>query len=767
MPPTHKAKGAAPAKAARAKVSLTEIRKRDGTIVPFDPQRIENAVYKAMLATGEGTQDDAKVIMHAVVASLEKEAKKRKEYLPTVEDVQDTVETELIYKDFAKVAKGYILYRREHEEIRAQTGIVPEAVKELARESKKYFRNSLGEFIYYRSYSRWIDKEGRRETWMETVDRYMAFLRENLGKKISDADFAEVREAILRQDVMPSMRLMWSAGSAARKTNVCGYNCSFIAPTKIQDFGEVMYLSMCGTGVGFSVETHTVQHLPQIKKQTGKKRKTHVIGDSKEGWADALVYGLTTWWEGEDVDFDYSQLRPAGARLMTMGGKSSGPDPMRNLLNFAREKILRRQGRRLTNLDVHDIVCKIGEVVVSGGVRRSALISLSDLDDYDMRHAKDGQFYLNEPQRMMANNSAIYNAKPSTAEFLDEWISLMKSGSGERGIFNRGSLVYQIPERRKKTLMKDIDTTGTNPCGEIVLKSKQFCNLTEVIIRAEDTRATLMKKMRLAAILGTYQSTLTNFKYLSKEWKKNCEEERLLGVSLTGQWDNPKLAHDPKLLEELRDEAVAVNKHYAKKFGINASTSVTCVKPSGTVSQLVDASSGMHPRHAPYYIRRIRISATDSLFKMLRDQGIPFAPEVGQSAENAVTYVIDFPVKAPDGSIYKDDVSATKQLEHWKLIKEHYTEHNPSVTVSVGENEWLSVAAWLYEHWDMIGGLSFLPRSEHVYQLAPYEEITKEKYEEIAKRWESIDFSKIVSYEKVDETQGAKELACVSGVCEI
>ncbi len=764
--PTSKA---AKAVVVRAKTgsSLKEIRKRDGSIAAFDKDHIVSAIHRAMLASGEGSETDAMHVADAVVSALEKYVKSRKEYTPSVEDVQDTVEAELIYKHFAKTAKGYILYREEHKKIREATGIVPEAIKELARESKQYFRNSLAEFVYYRSYSRWIDHEQRRETWIETVDRYMSFMKENLGKKLTDKEYDEVRTAILRHDVMPSMRLMWSAGPAARKTNVTAYNCSFIAPSKLRDFGEIMYLSMCGTGVGFAVETHTVQQLPQIKKQSGKKPTVHVVGDSKEGWADALVTGLEAWFEGEDMIFDYGQLRPAGARLMTMGGKSSGPEPLRNLLDFAREKILKRQGRRLSNLDVHDLVCKVGEVVVSGGVRRSALISLSDLDDYDMRHAKDGQFYVTEPQRMMANNSAVYTAKPSTAEFMEEWISLMKSGSGERGIFNRGSLEKQIPERRKKTLMKDVDTTGTNPCGEIILKSKQFCNLTEVVIRSEDTKATLLKKMRLAALLGTYQSTLTNFKYLSKEWKKNCEDERLLGVSITGQWDNPALVHDKKVLAELRDEAVAVNKQYAKRFGINQSTAVTAVKPSGTVSQLVDASSGMHPRHAPYYIRRIRISASDALFRMLRDQGIPFAPEVGQSAETAVTYVIDFPVKAPEGSVFKDDITALEQLAHWKLIKENYTEHNPSVTVSVGENEWLAVASWIYDNWDMVGGLSFLPRSEHVYQLAPYEEITKEKYEELAARWENIDFSKIVSYEKLDETQGAKELACVSGVCEI
>lgn len=766
--PTRKVSKVVSVKAkAKTGTLLKEIRKRDGSVAVFDKEHITSAILRAMLAAAEGGEADAGHVASAVVTALEKVAKGRKNYLPTVEDVQDTVEAELIYKNFAKTAKGYIIYREEHKKIREQTGIVPEAIKELARESKKYFRNSLAEFVYYRSYSRWIEHEQRRETWIETVDRYISFMRENLEKKLTEKEYDEVREAILRHDVMPSMRLMWAAGPAARKTNVTAYNCSFIAPSKLRDFGEIMYLSMCGTGVGFSVESLTVQQLPQIKKQTGKTAKVHVVGDSKEGWADAYVTALETWFNGEDIKFDYSQVRGAGARLMTMGGKSSGPQPLINLIEFSREKILKRQGRRLSNLDVHDIICKIGEVVVSGGVRRSALISLSDLDDYDMRHAKDGQFYVTEPQRMMSNNSAVYTQRPSTAEFMDEWISLMKSGSGERGIFNRGSLEKQIPERRKKTLMPDVDTCGTNPCGEIILKSKQFCNLTEVVIRAEDTKATLMKKMRIASILGTYQSTLTNFKYLSSEWKKNCEQERLLGVSITGQWDNPELVHDPKVLADLRDEAVAINKQYAKRFGINQSTSVTAVKPSGTVSQLVDASSGMHPRHAPYYIRRIRISATDALFKMLRDQGIPFSPEVGQSAENAVTYVLDFPVKSPNAAVVKDDVTALEQLVHWKLIKENYTEHNPSVTVSVGENEWLAVASWIYENWDMVGGLSFLPRSEHVYQLAPYEEITKERYNELAKRWEDIDFSKIVSYEKLDETQGAKELACVSGVCEI
>lgn len=562
------------------------------------------------------------------------------------------------------------------------------------------------------------------------------------------------------------MRLLWSAGEAARKTNVAAYNCSFIAPESLQDFGEIMYILMCGTGVGFSVEQQSIHKLPQIKKQTGKKLPTHVVEDSKEGWADAFVFGLKTWFNGEDVAFDYSRVRPQGARLKTMGGRASGPEPLRALMEFSRERILQRQGRRLNTLDVHDIICKIGEVVVMGGVRRSALISLSDLDDVDMRHAKDGAFYISHPERSMANNSAIYNEKPTVSEFLDEWLSLIKSGSGERGIFNRSTLLEQLPERRRESFASHLATCGTNPCGEIILRSKQFCNLSEVVARAEDTPETLLRKIRLATILGTYQSTLTNFPYLSPEWKKNCEEERLLGVSITGQWDSPAV-RNPETLRALKAEAIKVNEEYAKRFGINASTCVTCVKPSGTVSQLVDASSGMHPRHAPYYIRRIRISATDPLFKMLKDQKFPYKPEVGQTESDATTYVLEFPVKAPDGAIYRDDLSAIEQLEYWKQVKVNFTEHNPSVTVSVSDDEWLEVGNWLYKNWEIIGGLSFLPRTNHVYALAPYEAISKEKYEQLANALPKIDFAEIVCYEETDETQGAKELACVAGSCEL
>ncbi len=749
--------------------NLPDVRKRDGRTVPFDEKKISQAVSKAFEVTGEGKKQEADFIAKKVVRDLLKlkKASHDKQFVPDVEMVQDLVEEELMLQDFVKTAKAYILYREKHAELREARGQVPAHVKDLVRRSKKYFRNPLAEFIYYRTYARWIDEEGRRETWIETVDRYVEFMKENLGSRLSDEEYEEVRQTVLNQEATPSMRLMQFAGKAARSTNVCAYNCSYIAPSCWQDFAEVMYVSMCGTGVGFSVESQNIQALPQIKRQTGKKLPTYVVEDSKEGWADALAHGLNTWAEGKDVDFDLSRLRPAGARLKTMGGKSSGPEPLRQLLEFTRSKMLGRQGKRLANLDAHDILCKIGDCVVSGGVRRSALISLSDLDDADMRDAKKGQFYVQEPQRSLANNSAVYHDKPDAAEFIDEWTALMKSGSGERGIFNRGSLSRTLPARRRQRLDKgEAPQWGTNPCGEIILKSKQFCNLTEVVARPEDTAETLKRKIRIASLLGTYQATLTHFPYLSKQWQENCEKERLLGVSITGQWDCPAV-RSARVLEQLKKEAVRANQEYAEKLGIQPATAVTCVKPSGTVSQVVDCASGMHPRHARYYVRRVRISSTDGLFQMMKDQRVSYYPEVGQSIENANTYVLEFPVKAPEKVVVKDDLSALDQLRHWKLVKEKFTEHNPSVTVSVGNDEWIQVADWLYENWDLIGGLSFLPRSDHVYQLAPYEEIDKKRYEELLENVKDIDYSRIVTYEKADDTDIKMELACAAGVCDI
>ena len=744
---------------------FTQARKRDGRIVPFDPSRIINAVRHAMEACGEGNFEiDPQRVSDAALAALARRLPSG--HVPQVEEIQDLVEESLILLDFPKTAKAYILYRHERAKIRDKVKDVPAHVKARAAESKKYFRNPLAEFVYYRTYSRWIEDEGRRETWIETVDRYLDFMHEKVGDKLNTAEYAEIREAILTQQIMPSMRLMWSAGKAARNNSVAAYNCSFIAPSKLDDFAEIMFLLMCGVGVGFSVESQNVQLLPIIKRQNGHMLPAHVVDDSKEGWGDALKAGLSAWYEGRDVRFDYAQVRPAGARLHTMGGRSSGPSPLRSLLEFARAKILAHQGKRLANLDVHDIICKIGEVVEMGGVRRSALISLSDFDDNELRQAKSGHFYINNPQRSMANNSAVYESRPRAVDFLDEWLALAKSGSGERGLFNRGGLPEQLPARRWKTFQPYWPRCGTNPCGEIILRSKQFCNLTEVVARADDTLETLQNKMRMATILGTYQSTLTDFPYIGPDWKSNCEEERLLGVSITGQWDCP-VVREAAVLRQLRAQAIAVNRDYAARFGVNASTAITCVKPSGTVSQLVDSASGMHPRYAKFYLRRIRISATDPLLAMLKEQKFPYHPEVGQLESSATSFVLEFPVAAPPGSITRTDLNAIEQLEFWKQVKLNYTEHNPSVTISVAEDEWIGTAHWLYDNWNLLGGLSFLPVSNSVYELAPYEEISEEEYQTRVANFPSVDFSHIVVYEKEDTTMGAKEFACVAGQCEL
>ena len=751
----------------RKSQKISSIIKRDGSTVSFDINKIVRAVEKAMHAAHEFVNGAPERVAEAVLQKLLIPKEDGSVVVPTVEGVQDLVEAELMIQKFLATAKAYILYREERTKLRYKGIEVPQKVKKLVEESKKYFRNKLGEFIYYRTYSKWISEEHRREAWVETVNRYVDFMKENLGKKLKESEYAEVREAILKQEAMPSMRLLQFAGNAARVNNICAYNCSYIAPEKFRDFAEIMYISMSGTGVGWSVESENIQKLPQIKRQTGKKLPIFVIADSKEGWCDALTLGMETWANGLDIDFDFSQIRPAGARLKTMGGKASGQEPLRELLAFTKRRMLARQGKRLENIDAHDIICEIGSIVVAGGVRRSAMISLSDLEDNAIRDSKKGQFWHTDPQRMLANNSAVYETKPTNTEFMEEWLALMRSGSGERGIYNRGSLSSILPKRRLTQFTPEtMPRWGGNPCGEIILQSKQFCNLSEIVARMEDTKATLLRKIRIATILGTYQASLTNFPYLSKEWKRNCKKEALLGVSISGQWDC-QAVRNPEVMRKLRDEAIKINKIYAKRFGVSQSTCVTCIKPSGNLSQTVDCSSGIHPRHSSYYIRRVRIASTDALFIMLRDQGVPFHPEVGQTMESATTFVLDFPVKAPDRAIFKNDQTALEQLEYWKMVKENFTEHNPSTTISISEDEWIDVANWIYKNWDIIGGLAFLPRDNHIYKLAPYETIDEKTYKELSKRFEDIDFSKIVTYENTNELDQKAELACVSGVCDI
>lgn len=747
--------------------TITQIRKRSGEVVSFNIEKITRAALGAFQATKEGGEVEAAFIARKVYHDLLKLKKVsgQQDFAPTVEMIQDLVEEELIIEDFVKTAKVYILFRQEHIKYRKELGYISPTARKKVEASSKYFSNPYAEFIFYQMYSRWVDKLGRRETWIETVDRFMNFMKEDLGDKLTKDEYRDVRLAILNQDICPSMRLFWSAGEACRKSNVWAYNCSYVAPTKLRDFGEMMYILMCGAGLGFAVESENIQQLPQIKKQAGGKLDTYVIKDSKEGWADAFVLALNTWFSGKDIDFDYSKIRPEGSRLKSAGGRASGPQPLINLMDFTKDKILAKQGRRLSNIDVHDIVCQIGLIVVAGGVRRSALISLSELEDVEMRDAKKGQFYLTEPQRSMSNNSAIYDDKPTAEQFLDEWTALIKSKSGERGIYNRGSLDKQMPARRWKTF-KDYPQPGLNPCGEINLRSKQFCNLTSIVVRGGDTEQTLKRKMELATLIGTYQSTLTNFGYLSKEWKKNCEEERLLGVSITGYYDCD-LVRDDEVLKMLRDTGVETNKKYAKRFGINQSAAITCVKPHGNSSQMLDTASGMHPRYSPYYIRRVRISRMDPMLKLAKDQGVPCFPEVGQTEDDASTFVLEFPVKSPVGSVFKKDVSALELIKEWKRLKENFTEHNPSVTISVGEDEWIKISNFIYENWDVVGGLSFLPRSNHIYKLSPYQEIDEDEYKKRVRTLGKLDFAKLAYYEQQDNTVGAKELACVSGECEI
>ena len=613
------------------------------------------------------------------------------------------------------------------------------------------------EVIHQSRYSRWLDDEGRRETWEETVDRYMHTWKDLVSKK----DYAELREAIVSMKVMPSMRAMWASGPALERCNIAGYNCSFLKIDHPRAFDEVMYILMNGTGVGFSVEQIDVNKLPIINDHFELSERTIVIGDSKEGWAKALRKLVADLYLGMEHKWDYSAIRPAGSRLKTMGGRSSGPEPLKKLFEFTTAVFKGAKGRKLTPMEVHDIVCMIADIVVVGGVRRSALISLSDLGDEQIRHCKSGQWWTDNSQRALANNSAVYNGRPDIDTFMREWTALVASKSGERGIYNRDGAQRMAPGRRNADLI-----AGTNPCAEIALRSNQYCNLSEVVARYDDTIETLADKVRLATILGTLQSILTDFPYLRKVWTKNTEEERLLGVSLTGICDSPVLrTATGEQLEYLRELAVETNKVWAKKLGIPQSAAVTTIKPSGTVSQLVDASSGIHGRYAPYYVRTIRQSNNDPLTEFLKVQGV-YSEPCAMNPGN--TTVFSFPVKSPDGAIIAGEMDALEQLELWKKFKAHYAEHSVSVTVYVKEHEWLAVGDWVYQNFDHVTGVSFLPYSEHTYQQAPYQPISKEEYEEwLEKTPKELNWDMLSMIEQSDNTEGASTMACQGGACEI
>ena len=626
------------------------------------------------------------------------------------------------------------------------------------------------EFIHLSRYSRWLPKEGRRETWRETVTRYFDFFQEHLKQSckysLDKSLREELEDAVIHLKIMPSMRCLMTAGEALKRENIAGYNCSYVAVDRPQAFDEILYVLMNGTGVGFSVERQFVGNLPTVAEEFHPSDTTIVVQDSKMGWAKAFKELVAMLYHGQIPKWDLSKVRPAGAPLKTFGGRASGPEPLRRLFEFTKEIFQNAHGRKLSSIECHDIVCKTAEIVVVGGVRRSALISLSNLSDDRMRVAKSGQWWIDNGQRALANNSACYTEKPDIGIFMDEWKALYDSKSGERGIFNRESAKKIAEKNERRDVGYDF---GTNPCSEIILRSREFCNLSEVVVRPEDTEHTLLNKVRLATILGTFQSTLTNFKYVSKDWKKNCVEERLLGVSLTGIMDNKwtagKLPGLDVLLKNLKQMSVDTNKEWSNKLKINQSAAITCVKPSGTVSQLVDSASGIHARHNPFYIRTVRGDKKDPLTKMMVEQGFPAEDDVMKPND---TTVFSFPIKCSPDAVFRQDLTAIEQLELWKTYQVHWCEHKPSVTISVKEEEWIDVGAWVYKNFDLMSGVSFLPYSEHTYKQAPYQDCNEKEYKDLLNKMPtSVDWNKLSEYEKSDMTVGSQELACSAGSCEI
>ena len=641
-------------------------------------------------------------------------------------------------------------------------------------------------FIHLSRYARWKWDQERRETWEETIGRYFDFFKEDLEEKckynLPDEDRKVLEDAVLNLEVMPSMRCLMTAGEPLKKENVAGYNCSYLKCDNQRTFDEIMYVLMNGTGVGFSVEEQHVKQMPIIAEEFYPTDTTIIVADSKLGWCRSYKELISLLYQGLIPKWDVSKVRPAGMPLKTFGGRASGPEPLVELFHFVTDIFKTAAGRKLKPLECHDIICKTAEVVVVGGVRRSALISLSDLNDREMRFAKHGEWWKRNVQRALSNNSVNYKERPDTGTFMREWLSLYDSKSGERGIYNGDSAsrqVQKLNERERDAETGDYirrrdtrDDFGTNPCSEIILRSREFCNLSEVVVRGRDTRESLKSKVRNATILGTFQSTLTNFRYLTKEWARNCEEERLLGVSLTGIMDNEltngKKGKDKtgKLLEELRNVAIETNKEWSEKLGVPRSAAITCVKPSGTVSQLVDSSSGIHARHNPYYIRTVRADNKDPLCQFMKDAGFPNEPDVTKPQH---TTVFSFPQKSPKSAVCRQDMTAMDQLELWKIYQDHWCEHKPSVTVSVKEEEWMSVGSWVYDNFDSISGISFLPFSEHTYKQAPYQDCEEKEYNELlTKMPKNVVWDKLGDYEKEDHTAGAQTAACAApGGCEV
>lgn len=741
-----------------------QVKKRNGSIVPFDRDRIYKAIYTCLVKNMFYTEAVADKTSKDITAQAENIILLMTQPID-VEVIQNAVEMQLMAAGLWPEAKEYILYRAEKQRKR-ELAEIPDEVTTAFAANDKYFAKDIQKFQALDKFARFNHILNRREVWPETVDRVMTFFKRHcdmLGFSIDQEIWSDLEDGLLYLKSSPAMRCVQMAGPALERCHVGVYNCSFQFIQSTTDLAEELYVLMQGTGVGFSVEReYSSEKFPRIKRQKAKLTpKEFVIEDSTEGWCDAYKLGLDTWLNGEDIVFDYSQIRPEGTPLKIKGGRSSGPGPLKELLNFTRSRILDKQGSYLTALDLHDINCMAHRIVKMGGVRRASGISLSDLNDAEMRDCKSGEFWHTNGQRNQANNSAVYNYKPEPVVFLKEWLALIASNSGERGIFNRGSLHLQLPARRKT---KNI-LFGTNPCGEIILRHKQFCNLSIAVIRPEDTLEEIKHKVIQATIWGTIQSTMTNFKYISEDWKKNSEEERLLGVDLLGFLDHPLFQNVETagpVLEELRQLVIDTNKEFAEKLNINQSTATTCIKPSGDSSVFFDTAAGFKGHHGKHYVRRVRANATNPVALMLRDEGVPCHTDYDGSG-----LVLEFPMVAPETGVLLEQQTALSQLEQWKLFKTKWTEHNPSVTIYVRSNEWLDVGMWVYNNWDIVGGLSFLPYDGGVYQLAPYEAITQEEYDSRVKAFPTINWAKLVRYEKNDMTDLHQQTACVGNACAL
>jgi len=751
-----------------------EVVRRDGSVVPHNREKLISAFTRCLEASRDAGEPTTKKWLSAgstveklasTAASLAEEAMTELTSPVPIAEISRVCARVLMELNLYEAAARYLRYSDEKDRKRKKT--LNQDLIDAFAVNAKYFKNPIQCFQVLDKFARYIPEKGRRENWEETVDRTLNYFLGHCTEKgylLSQEVWDSLRDGLLHLKASPSMRCVQMAGPALQRCQVGVYNCAFQFLQSTGDLAEELYVLMQGTGAGFSVEhEYAVEKFPRVKRQKKSNGPSvHVVEDTTEGWCAAYKLGLDTWFNGEDVEFNFSEVRPEGTPLKTKGGRASGPGPLKDLLEFSRNKILSKQGRYLTSLDLHDINCFAHRIVKMGGVRRASGISISDLNDNEMRDCKHGEFWHTNSQRNQANNSAAYEEKPDSVTFLQEWLALAKSGSGERGILNRGSFKHTFPKRRK--LQGHI--FGTNPCGEIILRHKQFCNLSIAIVRPEDTLEDIKKKVELATIWGTLQSTMTDFKYLGPEWKKNCEEERLLGVDLLGFLDNPLFQDNAvaaKALDELRAHAIAINAVWAAHFGINQSAALTCIKPSGDSSVLFDTAAGFKGHHGKFFVRRTRSGLSNPLALMLREAGVPCYEDYDGSG-----YVLEWPMKAPANGVLLSAQTAMSQLEQWKTFKLHWTEHNPSVTIYVRPDEWLAVGNWVYENWNIVGGLSFMPYDGGCYSLAPYEEISEADYNaRVAAFPKDINWAKLVHYETEDMTDLQQQFACTGDKCTI